>query len=134
MAKPILTATVVCDNIYRDSLTQKCVISGTFAIIHGTKFPAMHGHAAIYVALTDISEKGTVQIVFRTEPDHVVVAALPAWRIEEVPEDRTATIELCGNIAGLPLPSDGNYEFAVFWNNQYLGSKRITVKIITVKQ
>jgi len=133
MARPIVTAIVVCDNVYRDTATQKCVLSGTFTTINGVAFPARHGHAAIYVALTDISECGIVQVVFRTDPEHNVVAALPGWKIEKIPEDRTETIEICGNIAGLPLPSEGRYEFAVFWNDSFIGSKRISVRKMEIK-
>ena len=133
MAKPIVSATIICDNVYRDSSTQKCVLSGTFATINGLNFPAIHGHAAIYVAITDISECGTVQVIFRTEPDHNVVAPLPGWKINKIPEDRSETIELCANIVGLPIPKEGIYEFAVFWNDAFIGSKRIAVRKITIK-
>jgi len=133
MAKPIVTAIVICDNVYRDSATQKCVLSGTFAHINGLNFPALHGHVAIYVAITDLSECGILQVVFRTDNEHNVIAALPGWKIDKIPEDRTETIEICGNIAGLPLPSEGRYEFAVFWNDAFVGSKRITVRKLEVR-
>ena len=127
MAKPVVTSIIVCDNIYRDGATKKCVLSGTFTKIMSMNFPASHGNLGIYVALTDISEPGKVQVLFRNEEDHDIVFPLPVWQINKTPEDRTETIELCGNLSGLLIPKEGRYEFAVFWNDAFITSKRIRV-------
>lgn len=126
MPKPIVQAMVVCDNVYRDEGTKKSVLSGTFSTIFSGGFPNTHGHLAIYLALTDIAEKGMLQVVFRNEQDHDVAIQLPAWRIDRLP-GRTEILELCGNIAGLPLPGEGVFEFAAFWNDSFLASKRVNL-------
>lgn len=133
MAKPVITAFVICDNVYRDATTQKCVISGTFANINSINFPAMQGHLAIYLAMTDVSECGILQVIFRTDQDQKVVAAFPGWKIEKIPDDRTETIEICVNISGVPLPFEGRYEFAAYWNDQFIASKRIRAKKMGIK-
>jgi hypothetical protein len=133
MAKPVITSIIVCDNIYRDESTKKCVLSGTFSMIMSMRFPAAHGNCGIYVALTDVSEAGKVQVLFRNEQDHDIVIPLPVWQLNKVPDDRTETIELCGNFAGLTLPKEGNYEFAVLWNDGFITAKRIKVIKITPK-
>jgi hypothetical protein len=133
MAKPVITALVICDNVYRDAATQKCVISGTFTSINSLNFPAMQGHLAIYLAITDVSECGVLQVIFRTDLDQKVITAFPGWKIDKIPEDRTETIEICVNISGVPLPSEGRYEFAAYWNDSFIASKRISAKKIEVK-
>jgi hypothetical protein len=127
MAKPVVTSIIICDNIYRDGVTKKCVLSGTFTKILSFKFPVTHGNLGLYVALTDISEAGKVQVLFRSEEDHDIVIPLPVWEINKIPEDRTETIELCGNLSGLTLPKEGKYEFAIFWNDVFIGAKRVGV-------
>lgn len=129
MAKPIITSMIVCDNIYRDQGSQKCVLSGTFSHIFGFKFPTNQVHLAIYIALTDISEEGKLQVIFKRE-DVVnnFTFPLPVWKVPAMsPDKRNRTIELCGNVAGLPLPEPGEYEFSAFWNDTPIGSKRLSV-------
>ena len=126
--KPIVLAMVICDFYYRDSHTGKSILSGTFSSINSPSFPSKHGNCAIYVALTDVATPGNAQLVFRKEGGSFSME-LPPWDVQ-IPENRRSVVEIGGNINGLPLPEDGNYEFALLWNGQEIASRRLNaVKI-----
>ena len=132
MPKPFITSIIICDNIYRDKATNKCVISGTFSHILSVNFPIIRGNMGIYVALTDISEAGKLQVIFRREDSGDFAFPLPPWSIPVMPQEhRNRTIELCGNISGLPIPEVGEYVFTAYWNDAEIGSKRISVMLLT---
>jgi len=129
--KPIVLAMVICDNYYRDAHTGKSILSGTFSSINSASFPSKHGNCAIYVALTDVAAKGNAQLIFRKEGGEFSMK-LPPWEVEQS-ESRRAVVEIGGNINGLPLPDEGNYEFVLLWNNMELASRRLTVSKINLE-
>ena len=127
--KPIVPAMVICDYYYRDSHTGKSILSGTFSSINSPSFPSKHGNCAVYVALTDVAADGTAQLIFRKEGGSFSME-LPPWEVKK-PDNRRAVVEIGGNINGLPLPEEGNYEFVLLWNGLEIAHRRLTaVKII----
>lgn len=126
--KPIIPAMVICDYYYRDSHTGKSILSGTFSSINSPSFPSKHGNCAVYVALTDVAADGTAQLVFRKEGGSFSME-LPPWEVQK-PDNRRAVVEIGGNINGLPLPEEGNYEFVLFWDGMEIAHRRLSaVKI-----
>jgi hypothetical protein len=127
--KPIIPAMVICDYYYRDSHTGKSILSGTFSSINSPSFPSKHGNCAVYVALTDVAADGTAQLIFRKEGGSFSME-LPPWEVKK-PDHRRAVVEIGGNINGLPLPEEGNYEFVLLWNGMEIAHRRLSaVKII----
>ena len=115
MIKPIVLAMIVCDYYYRDMQTGKSVLAGTFSSINSPSFPTKHGNCAVYLAITDVGRDGKLQLEFKKE-DGSFAMKLPPWQVAR-PENRRAVVEIGGNINGLPLPSEGEYEFAVLWED-----------------
>lgn len=130
--KPIVPAMVICDYYYRDSHTGKSILSGTFSSINSPSFPSKHGNCAVYVALTDVAADGTAQLVFRKEGGSFSME-LPPWDVK-MPDSRRAVVEIGGNINGLPLPEEGNYEFALLWNGMEIAHRRLTAVKITLEE
>ena len=126
--KPIVLAMVICDNYYRDAHTGKSILSGTFSSINSAAFPSKHGNCAIYVALTDVAANGTAQLVFRKENGDFSMQ-LPPWEVQ-APDNRRAVVEIGGNINGLPIPEEGNYEFVLLWNGQEIALRRLSANKI----
>lgn len=126
--KPIVLAMVICDNYYRDAHTGKSILSGTFSSINSPAFPSKHGNCAIYVALTDVAATGNAQLIFKKE-NSTFSMTLPPWDVE-APASRRAVVEIGGNINGLPLPEEGNYEFSLLWNGMEIASRRLTANKI----
>jgi hypothetical protein len=129
--KPIVLAMVICDNYYRDAHTGKSILSGTFSSINSAAFPSKHGNCAIYVALTDVAANGNAQLIFRKENGEFSMQ-LPPWDVQ-APENRRAVVEIGGNINGLPIPEEGNYEFVLLWDGQEIALRRLTANKIDME-
>jgi hypothetical protein len=126
--KPIVLAMVICDYYYRDAHTGKSILSGTFSSINSADFPSKHGNCAIYVALTDVAANGNAQLIFRKENGDFSMQ-LPPWDVV-APDNRRAVVEIGGNINGLPIPEEGNYEFVLLWNGQEIALRRLSASKI----
>ncbi len=121
--KPIVLAMIVCDHYYRDVHTGKSVLAGTFSSINSPSFPTKHGNCAVYLAMTDVAQDGKLQLVFKKENGDFSMK-LPPWEVKR-PETRRAVVEVGGNINGLPLPEEGDYEFVVVWEGLEIFSRRM---------
>ncbi len=129
--KPIVLAMIICDHYYRDTHTGKSILTGTFSSINCVQFPSKHGNCAVYIALSDVATDGDVQLIFKKE-DGDFSMKLPPWKVKS-PENRRAVVEIGGNINGLPLPEEGDYEFVVLWNGADISSRRLRAIKINVK-
>ncbi len=129
--KPIVLAMIICDQYYRDVHTGKSVLAGTFSSINSPSFPTKHGNCAVYLALTDVAQDGRLQLVFKKE-DGDFSMKLPPWNVQRQ-ENRRAVVEIGGNINGLPLPEEGDYEFLVLWGEHEIFSRRLRAVKIDVK-
>lgn len=129
--KPIVLAMVICDYYYRDAHSGKSILSGTFSSINSPSYPSKHGNCAVYIALTDVSTNGSAQLVFRKENDDFSMQ-LPPWDVL-APENRRSVVEIGGNINGLPLPQEGDYEFVLLWNNSEIASRRLNAVKIDIE-
>lgn len=130
--KPIVLGMIISDHYYRDASTGKSIITGTFNSINSSIFPTNHGNCAVYISLTDIALSGKVELIFRQESGPFTIT-LPSWEIE-APENRRAVVEIGGNIAGLPIPEEGNYEFVVLWNGKEIFSRRLLANKVELIQ
>jgi hypothetical protein len=129
--KPIVLAMVICDYYYRDAHSGKSILSGTFSSINSPSFPSKHGNCAIYVALTDVATKGKAQLVFRKEGGDFSMQ-LPPWEVQQ-PENRRGVVEIGGNINGLPIPEEGNYEFILLWEGTEIASRRLNAAKVSLE-
>jgi len=130
--KPIVLAMIIADHYYRDSNTGKSIITGTFNSINCSDFPTKHGNCAIYISLTDIATSGAVKLIFR-KVDGDFTMNLPEWEVE-APSERHSIVEIGGNIAGLPFPDEGIYEFIVMWNNEEICSRRLIAHKVVINR
>lgn len=121
--KPIVLAMIICDYYYRDAHTGKSILAGTFSSINAPSFPSKHGNCAVYISLTDVARDGQLQLEFRKENSGFSMK-LPPWQVK-CPDDRRGVVEIGGNINGLPLPEEGDYEFAVLWDNAEISTRRL---------
>lgn len=141
--KPIVLAMIICDHYYRDTHTGKSILTGTFSSINCVEFPTKHGNCAVYIALSDVATNGTAQLTFRkvdngdqndSQQNNNIgfEMKLPPWDVR-CPEDRRTVVEIGGNINGLPLPGEGDYEFIICWNGSEISSRRLKVNKIELK-
>ncbi len=130
--KPIVLAMVIADHYYRDTNTGKSIITGTFNSINCSDFPTKHGNCAIYISLTDIATSGEIQLSFQKSGGEFSMD-LPQWKVD-CPEKRHSVVEIGGNIAGLPLPEEGEYEFTVKWNGFEICSRRLLARHVEINR
>lgn len=50
--------------------------------------------------------------------------AMPPWEVK-CSDNRRAVVEIGGNINGLPLPEEGEYEFVLMWNGAEIAHRRL---------
>ena len=128
--KPMVLAMLICDYYYRDVHTGKSILSGTFSSINSAGFPSKHGNCAIYIAMTDVAASGQAQLIFRKESGAFSMS-MPPWEVKHS-DNRRAVVEIGGNINGLPLPEEGEYEFVLLWNGMEIAHRRLMAVKINV--
>lgn len=124
--KPIVTAIIICDNVYQDKFTNKTVLSGIFTNIVALNFPTQHGNLGLYIALSDVATAGRVQVVLRNIENESISIPIPPLEVKK-PSSRFDTVEVIANLSGIPIPCEGKYAFVVHWNDSCLFEKRINV-------
>ncbi|MBN1393939.1 MAG: hypothetical protein JW959_02825 [Pirellulales bacterium] len=148
--KPVLQALVVADHVYRDGNTGKHIIAGTFNSYKfsrkspveqveapdGTKQTTVAGgkdtgSPYAYVCLTDVCEGTTFQLHFVNLSKNAII-----FRTEAVVEniDRISTIEIAFPLPRLPITESGVYAIEIVWENEVIGSWRITVEDLDQNQ
>lgn len=142
--KPVLQALVVADHVYRDGNTGKHIIAGTFNSFkfsrkapviqtetpNGTKKTIVaggmdSGSPYAYVCLTDVFQKTKFQLQFIYLKKNDVLF----WTDAVIQNaNRLGTIELVFPLPRLPIKEAGVYALEVVWENEILGSWRITAE------
>ncbi|MEI8371387.1 MAG: hypothetical protein WCJ35_00980 [Planctomycetota bacterium] len=146
--KPVLQALVLADRVYRDAVSGKRIIAGTFTSFWFSKTPAhkevtqpdgtkrrllagglQAGSPWAYLSLTDVVDGtklllqfvnvGTQKQLFSTE-------------VELKCTDRLATVEVELALPMLPIDAKGVYAFEVLCDGELLGSYRIHAVEMTV--
>ena len=79
---PHVQAIILCDHIYRDDETGKCVLAGTFNRVFLEEFPGEYHPASIYLNLTDFSGHHVIQFRFMRLADQKVLDESPRFPIQ----------------------------------------------------
>lgn len=136
--KPVLQALVLAERVYTD-VSGKKIIAGTFngVIIGSMPYPMNHeggkvvsggtdvGSPSLYLSLTDLIDETRLTVQFTSVSKNTVV--LRTELMIEC-EDRLATVEIVCPLPPLRdiLKEEGVYSVDVVWNEEILGSHRIT--------
>lgn len=142
--KPVLQALVVADHIYRDGSTGKHIIAGTFSSFafcrkpmvaqvetpDGTKKTIVaggmdSGSPYAYVCLTDVFQGTKFQLQFVNLNKNEVLFGTEAV-IQNV--NRLSAVEIAFPLPRLPIKEAGVYALEVVWEDEILGSWRITAQ------
>jgi len=141
--KPVLQALVLADRVYEDKLSGKKIIAGTFnrvligaSPVKEVQFPdgskqqqlvgGVHsGSPYAYVSLTDLSQetKLTLQFVNLSKNSVLLSTSLGV----NCP-DRLTTVELVFPLPPLPISEPGVYSLELLYENEILGSHRVTAE------
>ena len=111
---PHVQAVILCDHIYRDEDSGKCVIAGTFNRVFLQDFPGSYQPASIYLNLSDFSGQHTVAFRFKRLADQEILEESPAFEL--VHEDRREHHECIFDLPPLPFPEPGRYTLEIIYD------------------
>lgn len=124
--KPVLQALVLADHVYVDVYSGKKVIAGTFSALFSDRFPCVLGRPThAYISMTE-AEVGLVALELRyvdLSNDQVLMKT----DIEVKSQGPLSTVDFISEVPPIPMPHDGAYAFELLWNNELVGSLRVTV-------
>ena len=117
MARPLLPlvqAIILCDRVYKDDETRKCVLAGTFNQIPLAEFPCEYQPASLYLNLSDFSGQHTVSFRFKRLADDSILEESPEFPLEH--SDRREHHECIFELPPMEFPEPGRYTWEVVFN------------------
>jgi len=146
--KPVLQALVLADRVYRDAVSGKRVIAGTFTHFFFSKTPAYKeveqpdgtkrrllagglqvGSPWAYLSLTDVVDGTKLLLQFVNIGNQ---QQLFSTEITLSCKDRLVTVEVELPLPMLPIDAKGTYAFEVMCDGEPLGSYRIVADEVTI--
>ena len=122
---PIPLAMVVCDQAYRDSMSQKISLLGLFSVIFAPEVPARHPYLTVYLSLTDA--KGLVQLKVKIVDINELRPPIATVEIELEIDNPLQVFEPILPLSSLEFPEFGEYRVQTFSGEDLLVERRITV-------
>lgn len=116
---PHVQAIVLCDHIYRDDETGKCVIAGTFNRVYLNSFPGEYQPASIYLNLSDFHGNHSIRFRFLRLSDHSLLEESPPFEL--VHEDRREHHECIFDLPPLEFPEEGRYTLEILYDDDTIG-------------
>jgi len=122
---PVISAMLICDKIIAEAMTNKKTLVGIFENIAAVKFPCIHHSLSIYINFTDAlgSYDFKLELVDSDENKPLNTAEIK----NVVVKDKLMSSELAFNLQGLSFPHPGKYEFRIYANDKFCGSKFFNV-------
>jgi len=111
---PIVQAIILCDRIYKDDESGKCVLAGTFNRVRLPEFPCEYQPAALYLNLSDFSGLHTVSFRFKRLSDDYVIEESPEFGLEH--DDRREHHECIFDLPPMEFPEPGRYSWEVIFD------------------
>ena len=122
---PALNAMLICDLALQEQVTGKTSLVGIFETVSAYQFPARHGFLSVYVKLTDVQGEYHLRLeLVRLEELKVVGQG----QIRATFADRMVHAELVFQIGDIVFEGEGRYEFRLYANGRWVGSKSLNVR------
>jgi hypothetical protein len=122
---PALNAMLICDLALQEQVTGKTSLVGIFETVSAYQFPARHGFLSVYVKLTDVQGEYRLRLEF-VQLDELKVVGQGQLRATFA--DRMAPAELVFQIGDIVFGREGPYEFRLYANDRWVGSKSLNVR------
>lgn len=121
---PSLNAMLICDLALQEGATGKTSVVGVFEHISAHQFPARCGFVFVYVKLTDAQGEYRCRLELVRLED---LAVIGRGALGATFGDRMVPAELVFQIGGLAFERPGAYEFRLYANDRWVGSKILRV-------
>ena len=114
---PLLVAAVICDTAVEDPNTRKKTLVGIFDRVYVREFPTRR-HLSLYLKITDAVGLYNLQVKFVDVNSGEMLVEV-AGELEAA--DRLASSDFFISMANLKIPSEGRFEFQIWFNGMYIG-------------
>ena len=119
---PACNAMLICDQALQEGTTGKTSLVGIFENINAHQYPARSGFLTVYAKLTDA--QGDYR--FRLELVNLSnLTVIGQGQIRATIGNRMVPAELVFQIGGLLFEKPGPYEFRLYANDRWVGSKSL---------
>ncbi len=124
---PQCRAIVLCDVIYRDELSKKLILVGTFHAIYTMQLPAVHPLMSVYLAVTE----GQGEYVLRLRIEHVETQqAIFETKGPIAFESPNHVNELNVPLGGLSFVNSGAYDVQLWLDDELIGQTKFSVNLL----
>ena len=111
---PLVQAILLCDRVYKDDDSTKCVLAGTFNKVRLAEFPAEYAPATLYINLSDFSGLHKISFRFKRLVDDMILEESPEFEIYH--DDRREHHECIFELPPMEFPEPGRYTWEVVFN------------------
>lgn len=115
---------LICDQAVQDEATGKTSLVGIFETVRAYRFPARHGFLCVYAKLTDARGEYRIRLELVRLED---LRAVGHGELRATFGDRMVPAELVFQVGDLVFDGQGRYEFRLYANDRWVGSKALTV-------
>ena len=131
---PIVHAIILCDHIYKDDDSGKCVLAGTFNRVRLPEFPGEYPRfASLYLNLSDFSGFHTVSFRFKRLSDDFVIEESPEFHLEH--EDRREHHECIFELPPMEFDGPGRYTWEVIFDGEeIIGTADVEAILLTCEE
>jgi hypothetical protein len=121
---PALNAMVICDLAIQEQVTGKTSVIGVFENISAHTFPARCGFVYVYAKITDAQGEYRLRLDLVRLDDLGVIGR---GSLQATFSNRMVPSELVFQLGGLSFERPGRYEFRLYANERWVGSKVLNV-------
>ena len=115
---------LVCDQVIKDQTTKKASVIGIFDRMFASAFPATHARLSVYVSVRDAIGEYRLRLEMVRTRDEMTVGRGDA---QVIVTDRFEPAEWVFELVSLTFEEPGQYEFRLWANDRYVGSKSFSV-------
>lgn len=119
---PACNAMLICDQALQEGATGKTSLVGIFENIAAHQFPARCGVVTVYAKLTDAQGDYRIRLELVNSSNLTVIGH---GQLRATVGDRMVPAELVFQIGGLVFEKPGPYEFRLYANDRWVGSKSL---------
>ncbi|MFB3818719.1 MAG: hypothetical protein ACE147_13740 [Candidatus Methylomirabilales bacterium] len=121
---PVLNAMLICDQTFQDEQSGKMTLVGVFETVRAYQFPARHGRLCVYAKLADVQGEYRLRLELVQLEELKIVGQ---GQFSATFSDRMTPVELSFQVLDTVFERAGRYEFRLYANDRWVGSKTLTV-------
>jgi hypothetical protein len=121
---PVLNAMLICDQTFQDEQSGKMTLVGVFETVRAYQFPARHGRLCVYAKLADVQGEYRLRLELVQLEELKVVGQ---GHLSATFNDRMTPVELSFQVLDTVFERAGRYEFRLYANDRWVGSKTLAV-------